>query len=60
MSIRLIDINNNAMAYQKLNEKLQPSVFNSTAWLKMFSALNLYGIFNDNNELIGSFYFLPL
>ncbi len=57
MSIKLIDINKEAEVYKKLNDKLKPSVFNSIRWLKMFSALQLYGIYNDNNELTGSFYF---
>ena len=57
MSIRLIDINKEAEAYQKLNEKLKSSAFNSIPWLKMIKNIKLYGIYNDNTELIGSFYF---
>ena len=57
MSIRLIDINRESEVYQKLIDKLKPSVFNSIPWIKMFNDLKLYGIYNGNSELIGSFYF---
>src|SRR5438105_1326141 len=60
MSIRLLDIDKDAEAYQRINTKLRSSVFNSLAWLKMFSEIKLYGIYNDNNELTGSFYFFSV
>jgi len=60
MVINLIDINKEKAAYAKLSEKLSASVFNTTEWMNMFSNLNIYGIYNDNKELIGSFYFYPV
>ncbi|MBK7669294.1 MAG: hypothetical protein IPJ32_19300 [Sphingobacteriaceae bacterium] len=57
MAIRLLDIQNDGAAYVKLSAKLNASVFNSLSWIGMFKGIKIYGIFNDNDELIGSFYF---
>ncbi len=57
MGIELLNIKKDAAAYETLEGKLKPSVFNSLRWLSMFGHLKLYGIFNDNHELIGAFYF---
>ncbi len=59
MAVRLIDINKDNEAYVKLCAKQKPSVFNSIPWLNMYQGLEVYGLFNDNNELTGSFYLHP-
>ncbi|MBP7810086.1 MAG: GNAT family N-acetyltransferase [Bacteroidia bacterium] len=56
MAIRLLDIQKDGAEYVKLSTKLNASVFNSLSWIGMFKAIKIYGIFNDNNELTGSFY----
>jgi lipid II:glycine glycyltransferase (peptidoglycan interpeptide bridge formation enzyme) len=58
MAIRRINIESEFAAYEKLCSQKDASVFNKVEWLKIYDdQLNLYGIYNDNNELIGSFYF---
>ena len=60
MAIKLLDIQMDAMAYEKLSAKLKPSVFSTLEWLSMFTKIKLYGIYNENNELIGAFNFYSL
>jgi lipid II:glycine glycyltransferase (peptidoglycan interpeptide bridge formation enzyme) len=55
--IRLLDNQKDRIAYEKLCVKLDASVFNSFAWMSLFKKIKLYGIFNNNEELIGAFYF---
>jgi len=57
--IKELDIKNNEVitAYNKLCAKLKAPVFNSLQWLLMFDRIKVFGVFNNNNELIGSFYF---
>lgn len=58
MTIRKINIPAEAAVYEKLLKLDSASVFNTGDWLSVYGhALNLYGIYNDNSELIGSFYF---
>jgi lipid II:glycine glycyltransferase (peptidoglycan interpeptide bridge formation enzyme) len=54
--IRELNIQNDRPAYEKLIAKLEASVFNSLEWLQLFKNIKLYGIFNNNEELIGTFY----
>lgn len=56
MAIRLLDIQKDGAEYVKLSSKLNASVFNSLQWMGLFKGIKIYGIFNDNNELTGSFY----
>lgn len=55
--IRELDIHKDRSAYEKLCVKQNASVFNSPDWLELFSKIKLFGIFNNNSELIGAFYF---
>jgi lipid II:glycine glycyltransferase (peptidoglycan interpeptide bridge formation enzyme) len=55
--IKELDMNKDAAAYEKLCTSLRAPVFNSPDWLRLFERIKLYGIFNNNNELIGTFYF---
>ncbi len=58
MAIKSLDISKETESYQKLLGKQEGSVFNSPEWLKIYGEhLKLYGIYNNNNELTGSFYF---
>jgi lipid II:glycine glycyltransferase (peptidoglycan interpeptide bridge formation enzyme) len=58
MGVRKINIKTESAAYEKLCSLHHASVFNDAKWLKIYGDhLELYGIYNDNNELIGSFYF---
>jgi lipid II:glycine glycyltransferase (peptidoglycan interpeptide bridge formation enzyme) len=57
VSIKLLDIQKDKAVYETLCQKQMASVFNSTDWLKLYGEhLKLYGIFNNNNELTGSFF----
>ncbi|MCC6691749.1 MAG: GNAT family N-acetyltransferase [Bacteroidia bacterium] len=56
MKIKILH-NNDSSAYDKLSATYG-SVFNSADWLKMYAdQLTLMGIYNDNENLIGSFFY---
>jgi lipid II:glycine glycyltransferase (peptidoglycan interpeptide bridge formation enzyme) len=58
VSIRLINIRTEGDAYNKLCIRENASVFHSQEWMNIYgTSLQLYGIFNDNSELTGSFFF---
>ncbi|MGZ3884296.1 MAG: GNAT family N-acetyltransferase [Bacteroidia bacterium] len=57
MSIKQLHIQKDKAAYEQLCVKQRASVFSSISWLGMFGPhLKLFGIYNNNNELTGSFF----
>jgi lipid II:glycine glycyltransferase (peptidoglycan interpeptide bridge formation enzyme) len=55
--IKELDINKDRPAYERLCSSQNATVFNSMDWLGLFDRIKLFGIFNNNKELIGAFYF---
>ncbi len=57
MSIKLLDTQKDRIVYEAFCKKQNASVFNSMSWLGIYGEhLQLYGIFNNNDELTGALF----